>query len=134
MTLKNILKKEVIQQFIRFCLVGVAGATLNYSIFFLLYHFLSVYYSVSSGIGFICSIFLAFFLNKKFTFKLGKDKKTKTRIIKYFLVNLSSLLLGLFFLNFFVEILYINVYIANFFVIGIQTVSNFTGSRLFAFK
>ena len=121
-----------INQFIKFCIVGFFGALLNYSTFFILYNYLSVYYIISSGTGFILSVFLAFYLNKKYTFNIVT--KSKNKLVKYFSVNIFSLILGLLSLAFFVEILFINIYIANLLIIGIQTTSNFLGSKLFVFS
>ena|SRR3989344_8215576 len=123
---------KTINQFIKFCIVGFFGALLNYSTFFILYNYLSVYYMISSGTGFIISVFLAFYLNSKYTF--NNPQKSKKRLVKYFSVNIFSLLLGLLSLAFLVEILSINVYISNLLVIGIQTSSNFIGSKLFVFR
>lgn len=132
--IKKEAKSRLFIQFVKFCIVGVIGATFNYSIFFILYRFFNIYYIISSATGFILSIFLAFFLNKGFTFKIKENKKTKSMIIKYFLVNIFTILLVMVILRFFVEILKINIYIANFLIIGIASVSNFTGSKLFVFK
>jgi putative flippase GtrA len=127
-------KKKLAWQFIRFCLVGVVGATFNYSLFFLLYHFFAVYYLLASGTGFVCSIFVAFFLNSRFTFNSTDKKQYKSQLVRYFLVNIFTLILGLSLLKVFVDVLYLNVYIMNFFTLGIQAVSNFTGSKLFVFN
>ncbi len=126
------MKQEIIKQFIIFCIVGFFGALLNYSIFFVLYTYLSVYYIISSGAGFVLSVFLAFYLNKKYTFKTVE--KSKIILIKYFLVNTFTLILGLISLALLVEILKINIYLSNIIVIGIQTSSNFLGSKIFVFK
>lgn len=126
--------KESRSQFVNFCLVGIVGATINYSIFFLLYNFLRVNYIISSGTGFVLSLAAAFFLNKRYTFKTPSDREYKIIGLKYILVNLFSLSLGLICLRFFVEALGFNTYLANFLIIGIQTTSNFIGSKLFAFR
>jgi putative flippase GtrA len=55
--------KEGTKQFFKFCLVGVVGATINYSIFFILFDIFGVYYIISSGTGFIISLIAAFSLN-----------------------------------------------------------------------
>lgn len=123
---------KTINQFIKFCTVGFFGALLNYSTFFILYNYFSVYYILASGTGFVLSVFLAFNLNKRYTFKI--TEKSKITLIKYFLVNIFTLILGLVSLAFLVEILKINVYLSNILVIGIQTSSNFIGSKIFVFK
>ncbi|MEK6893823.1 MAG: GtrA family protein, partial [Nanoarchaeota archaeon] len=125
--------KRLMGQFIKFCMVGSVGATINYSLFFLLYHFLGVYYITASGTGFLCSLLVAFLLNSRFTFNFSNKEQFKRKLFKYFIVNIFTLILGLSLLKIFVDVLYLNVYIMNFFVMGIQAVSNFTGSKLFVF-
>jgi len=132
--MSDYLKKESVRQFLTFCIMGSIGVSFNYSIFFILFHFLHVYYIISSATGFIIGIFLVFFLNKQFTFRVPSYKDPRILFVKYFIVNITSLLIGLLMLRFFVEILYINIYIANLFVLGITSVTNFTGSKLFAFR
>jgi putative flippase GtrA len=113
-------------------MVGSLGAIVNYSIFFILLNKFQVFYIAASGMGFILSVFLAFYLNKKYTFQI--TGKTKSSLIKYFSVNLFSLLIGLIFLAYLVENLLINVYLSNLLVIGVQTISNFLGSKFIAFR
>ena len=126
------MNQQTINQFIKFCMVGFAGAIVNYSTFFILFNKFQIFYILASATGFILSVFLAFYLNKKYTFQI--TGKTKSRLIKYFSVNLFTLILGLLFLALFVENLLVNVYIANLLVIGIQTISNFLGSKFIAFR
>lgn len=126
------MNQQTINQFIKFCMVGSLGAIVNYSIFFILLNKFQVFYIAASGMGFILSVFLAFYLNKKYTFQI--TGKTKSSLIKYFSVNLFSLLIGLIFLAYLVENLLINVYLSNLLVIGVQTISNFLGSKFIAFR
>lgn len=121
-------------QLIRFGLVGVIGVTFNYSIFFVLYRFLNVYYIVSSATGFVLGIFLVFFLNKEFTFKIKGYDQVKKMIFKYYIINLSLASFGLILLSFFVEILHINVYIADAFILAIIAILHFMGSKFLVFR
>lgn len=131
---KEAEKYPLLAQFIKFCMVGVAGVTFNYSLFFISYYFLKAHYAVAYSVGFITAIFLAFFLNKKFTFKVKTQIGLKPMMIKYFSVNMASFLLGLFILKFLVEAIRINPLIANVITLGSTAISNFTGSKIFAFK
>ena len=126
-----ILKK----QFFRFCIVGVVGVSFNYSLFFVSYRFLRFHYILSSAIGFICAIFLAYYLNSAFTFNYNYEGRKKILIlIKYFGVNVFSLMFGLVFLRFLVEILKITPYIANVLNIGLTTFTNYFGSKFIVFR
>lgn len=131
----GILKKyAILNQLIKFCMVGALGAVVNYSIFFLLFFYLKFHYIISSGTGFVVSVYTSFFLNKRFTFKIRDSDGMKKTMIKYFSVNIFSMLLGLLALAGFVELLHINVYIANLLTVGFTTSCNFVGSKFFAFR
>jgi putative flippase GtrA len=114
-------------------MVGVVGVTFNYSIFFVLYNYFLMHYLAASASGFIAAILLAFLLNKKFTFKSSNERYTH-KLALYFGVNLCSLALGLAALALFVEVMHINVYIANFLILGITAMSNFLGSKFVVFR
>jgi len=134
--LKHLFNYLLKHQFIRFCIVGTIGVIFNYSIFFIMLYFFNILYLISSATGFISAIFLAFTLNKSFTFKIKKSNNLKNTsyFIKYTLVVFISLGIGLSFLWLLVDILKINPYISNVLNIGLTTITNFTGSKYFAFK
>jgi len=127
-------------QFIRFCMVGAVGAAVLLGIASLLNYLSDKHYifhinpSLAFTIGFLCSVVVAFILNKNFTFSLKGSKRAKIMFIKYLGVTLFSLLLGRIAIKLFVDFLNINTYISFFLTAGVTTLSNFIGSKLFAFK
>ena len=131
---KIIKNHPILEQIIKFCIVGALGAVINYSIFFLLLFYLKIHYIVSSGTGFVVSVFTSFILNRRFTFKIRSRRIMKNTVIKYFSVNIFSMLSGLLALAGFVELLYINVYIANLLAVGFTASCNFLGSKFFVFR
>jgi putative flippase GtrA len=127
--IREVSKSPTLIQLIKFGLIGIVGVTLNYSIFFILYHFFKLHYALSSATGFAIGILLVFFLNKNFTFGIKSNEETKKMIIKYYILNISLALLSLLLLSFFVEFLHINVYIANILSLGIIAILHFIGSK-----
>lgn len=123
-------------EFSKFCIVGTLGASFNYSIFFLLFHFFDVYYVIASGTGLISAAFISFTLNKIFTFKGTSSQRNDILkyLLKYISVIMISLFAGINFLRFIVDTLNVNPYISNIFTIGLTTIINFTGSKYYAFK
>lgn len=123
------------QRFIRFCLVGVIGVTTNYSIFAALLYFFHINYLISAATGFLLGVFLVYFLNKHFTFKVTSGNKLVNflSMLRYYGINLFSLMLGLIALYILAEAFYINPYIANMLTIGITTVTNYLGSKYFVY-
>jgi len=134
MKLINLFKKEEARQFIRFCIVGVFGGAFTYAVFVILFKFFKFHYIPASATGFILGVFFVFFLNKNFTFRVYEKRQIKSMMIKYYGVNLFSLVLGMIALAIFVEIFLISPYISNIFILGITTLSNFFGSKFIVFK
>lgn len=128
------LKNEVASQFIIFCMVGALGVALNYSIFFVFLRVLNVHYLLASAAGFTLPIFVVFFLNKRFTFKVHGKDGTTGMLIRYYLVALFSLAIDQLSMAAQVEIIHVNSLIAKVITIGMTTMSNFLGSKFFAFR
>ena len=119
-------------QFIRFAVVGVISTALNYSLFLLLLSVLSINYLIASAFGYVCGLCLGYPLNRLWTFELVQDSSDKK--IKYLLVYLLSLVMGLVLLEFLVINLLFRPEIANIFVIGFLTLAKFIGVKYLVFK
>ena len=119
------------KQFFRFIIIGSFSTIVNYSFFFILYEFLSIYYIFASGIGFILGVFSSYSFNKSWTFQIEKNK---SYVFRYLTIYSLSLLIGLVFLNFLVEILVIMPLLGNLLTIGLTTILNFLGSKFLVFK
>ena len=119
------------RQFLKFITVGFFSTAFNYTIFFICYQYLSLYYVASSAVGFIVGIFFGYGFNKNWTF--GAKGKTRSYVYRYYLVYTASLFLGLAFLKFCVDLLGIAPEVANVLVIGLCTCMNFTGTKFWVF-
>lgn len=99
-------------------------------------YFLKIDYIISSATGFILAIFVAYTLNKLFTFKVkhARHRENIKALIKYSLVCLFSLVLGLSILWVLVEIINLNPYVSNVLNIGVTTFSNYFGSKYIVFR
>ena len=120
------------EQFLKFIIFGVLSTFVNYSVFFVLYKFFSLHYSLAYIIGFIAGIFLAYTFNKKWTFRIKEN--TKKYILKYFFVYIVSMILGLFCLKFLVNYLGVIAEISNVIIIGMTTCTNFLGVKFWVFR
>jgi len=124
-------KDQACLRFIRFVIVGGIGTVICYAIFFVML-LLGENYLVASASTYVLGVTVAFFFNRKFTFR--SDKKGIMLIVKYFSVYLSSLMLGMIALSILVEMFFLHPVIANILVTGMTTVTNFTGTSLFVFR
>lgn len=134
MIIPRVLKSEWAPQFITFCMVGALGVVLNYSIFFISLRVLGAHYLLASAAGSTLPIFVVFFLNKRFTFKLHGKEGTTGMLIRYLLVASFSLGIDQASMAVQVEVLHVNSLIAKVFTMGMTTASNFLGSKFLAFR
>ena len=121
------LTKEVL----KFIVVGVFSTIVNYLCFYILYEFVHINYMISSASGYMLGVLAGYVLNKRWTFK--SDSKSKTEIVKYYVVYLISLAISLKALELLVTGFGLDPKIAQILVIGISTVINFLGLKLFIF-
>ena len=121
------------RQFLRFIVVGLISTAVSYGVFFIALHFFSLYYLVSSALGFFSGVVVGFFCNKSWTFE-ASDKSHKDIIAKYFLVYLISLFIGMGCLKILVDFFHLSPELANFLIIGVTTCTNFIGVKFLVFK
>ena len=132
MALKNILKREISKQFLRFAIVGLACATLTYLIFILSYYFLTINYLISATLGIVAGVSFGFGFNKKCSF--NSKKRNVIALPKYILVYVISWLFNLVALKFLVESKGLNPIPSNLIILPIIVAINFFGIKIFAFQ
>ena len=84
------IDKSTSREIIRFLIAGTIVNATDFSIYFILFHFLP--YSVSKGISFACAGIVGYFLVKFFTFK-HNNPLSYAEVVQYALIN--SLALGI---------------------------------------
>lgn len=129
----NLLKNKISIEFYKFIVVGIWSTIVNYGMFYILLEFVEINYLISSAVGFICGVFAGYGLNRRWTFKIDKEK-SRIEIIKYYTVYILSLILSLLFLKFIVDIVGLDPKIANILAIGLTTCTNFVGIKIIVFK
>ena len=129
----NLLKNGISIEFYKFIVVGIWSTIINYGVFYFLLDFFSVNYLIASAIGFMFGVFVGYRFNRKWTFKVEKQKNY-IEVTKYYSVYIFSLMLSLFFLRVTVGVFDINPKIANILAIGVTTFTNFIGIKLVVFK
>ena len=130
-----------VEQFIKFCLVGVTNAAVSYITHCVVLFFIEgkvpFDYLISSTCGFILSVLNAFILNNRFVFK---EQNTSTRDILISLLRtyesyaLTGLLFNYGMLYLFCDVLGMSKYIAPLVVMAISTPANFLLNKFWAFR
>lgn len=122
----------MLKQFIKFGLVGVSNTLISLGIYYLLY-FLGSHYLIANAIGFIVSVFNAYYWNNKYVFKKTQDGNLKP-FIKTFLAYGVTFLLstGLLFIS--VQYAGISKIVAPLICLAVTTPINFFVNKFWAFK
>jgi len=123
--------KKLIEQVMKFVIVGGLSFVLDFIIYYVLTNFFSVYYLVAGFFSFILSLIFNYLMSMKFVFK-SKDDLKKSHEFAIF-ATLSVLGLGLNLLSLFilVDLFKTNDLIAKVFVAGIVMVFNFVTRKIF---
>lgn len=125
--------KQTAHQFLKFVLIGCCSLILNYGTFFISFKKLSLNYLLASALGYAAGLVISYTFNRLWTFKSKEENKTKEFSL-FITVYLISLGLSLITLKVLVGTFQLSPLLANLFAIGVSTVSNFTGLKLFVFR
>ena len=114
----------MIEQFIKFCLVGGSGVVVDFSLTYLFKEKFRVNKYVSNSIGFITAASSNYILNRLWTFNSSDPE-----VVQQYLIFLGISLIGLVLNNSAIYILSekfkYNFYLAKIFAIGVVTIWNF---------
>jgi putative flippase GtrA len=130
--IKELLKREVTKQFLRFCLVGIESTIFTYLIYLLFFHFFGFTYAFSYVPGVVLGTLFGFYFNKSFSFESREEIKKSLFI--YLGVYAFSLTIGGFFLKLLVNKGGLHPLIAIIPVLIFTTIVNFLGTKILAFK
>jgi putative flippase GtrA len=127
--------RDTFHQFIIFCAVGIVNTLAGLSVILILSEILGVHYILSNILGYGVGLVVAFILHRRITFKLNaRDDVIKNEIGKFTLVFIICYLIQLGCLYLFVEKIGIYQSYAQFLGLGIYTVLNYIGHRIFTFN
>lgn len=117
--------------FSRFALIGFLATALEYGLFYIL---LTIGFNsyISSAVGYVLGVYLAFIWNRKYTFH-QKRTKLGVEVVKFVLIYLIALIFILLFLDTFLRMGF-DPRIANFFAILCVSIINYIGNHYFVYS
>lgn len=127
------LRKESINRFLKFCLVGLSGIIVNQGLLWLLTEKANLYYLFSGFISIESSIITNFFLNDIWTFKKQRKSILMRRLAKFNLARILTLLINLFVL-WILTTLGMNYLISNLIGIAVATLLAYSISSRWVWK
>jgi putative flippase GtrA len=119
-------------RFVKYSIIGVTGATLDFLLFALFVKVFGVYYLFANVISVTAGITNNFFLNAFFNFR--KKDRLLNRFVKFYSVGLFGLLLSSALLYIAVEVLFISEIISKIIIIGVIVIVQYTLNKKFTFK
>lgn len=125
-------KKEVLIEFIKFCIVGVSNVVINLIVYYIMLYFGASEY-IANTFGYFISLINAYIWNVKWVFS-KHDTNSKQAILKFFIVYIFSYFLSMFLLFLFVEIVGISKFIVPLINIAITTPINFILNKFWSFR
>ncbi len=123
-------------QFIRFALVGSSGVLVNLGVYSGSIYLLHFHYLLAATFSFVVAMSSNFLLNLRWTFKTHGNgiKAIGDQYLRYAMVTLVSYGINMAVLWILVDLHHWHKIMAQLAAIGITTLSNFLGSKLWAFK
>lgn len=119
-------------QFIKYCIIGVTGASLDFVIFTIMTHFYGIFYQYANVFSVTLGITNNFFLNVFFNFK--KQDKLFLRFISFYGVGLFGLALSALTLHLLVNYLYFELVLSKLVTIFLVTIVQYTLNKIITFK
>jgi len=120
------------RELIIYGIIGGFSASLDFCIFSLLTNVFSMHYLIANIISVTIGICNSFYFNRKFNFKV-KDKTYK-RLVLFYVIGISGLLLSSFLLWLFSNYLILNAIVAKLITIPAVTILQFTMNKYISFR
>ncbi len=126
------MSKELITQFIKFCLVGSTGTLIHLGLLYILTEFFYIWYIFSAAAAFMVAVANNFVWNKYWTFK-DKTPEIPRQFISYTVVNIISLGINLSVLYILTEYVGMWYMTAQVVAILVALSNNYLGNKKFTF-
>jgi len=127
-------KKNVLEQFFKFAIVGIIGTVVNLLFLYIFTDLFEIYYLISAMFSFVISLTNNYILNKIWTFKEKIKSDFNKKYLKFALVSLCSLVVNLVFLYLFTEFIGIYYMLSQILAIGFAMIVNFLGNKIWTFS
>ena len=123
--------KKLIEQVMKFVIVGGLSFVLDFIIYYVLKNYFSVYYLIAGFFSFTLSLIFNYLMSMKFVFKSKDDLKKTHEFIIFVTLSVMGLGLNLLCLFILVDIYKMNDLIAKILVAGIVMFFNFVTRKIF---
>lgn len=127
------LDKAYLVKLFTYGFVGVIGTAIHFSTLALLVEWFDQDPVFSSSVGFVLTVIVSFYLNKKYTFRVQAGK-TSSKFLKYVIVSSSGFVLNGLIMFLAVDVLSWHYFIGQSIVVVVLPVSNFLLNNYWTFR
>ncbi len=120
-------------QFINFSTVGVINMALSYLVYAALIY-LHVHHQIANLMSFWISVLNGYLLNRFWVFKKNAADRSPTQALRYFATYGFNMLLGIFLMYLYVDVLHITKYIVPFISLPITIPLNYCINKFWVFR
>ena len=128
--LYNLLLKN--KQLIKYGIIGCFCVGIDFIVYWLLVQIVKMPYLYANIISVHCGIFVSFFLNRQFTFKV--KNKTLLRFISFYIIGLTGLAISSGLLFFLVEKIELNELVSKAFTVIVVALIQFLLNKYISFR
>lgn len=125
--------QRAVGQFWKYCLVGASGFIVNLMVFSVMVSVFDVHYWLAGTVSFGVAVTNNFVLNRYWTFG-SSERDIFSQATRFLVISVTSWALNMLLLRLFIEDGNFNQYVAQTLAIGMVTVLNFTGNKLWSFR
>lgn len=125
--------KKLLNQLLKFGIVGFIAFLIDYAILFILTDFVGINYLISSAISFVVSLIFNYIASIKFVFEVGHEQTSKDMFTFVFL-SVIGLIINEIIMYIGVDILNINYLVVKIGATAIVMVYNFVTRKIFIEK
>jgi dolichol-phosphate mannosyltransferase len=127
-------KYVIINQFVKFVLVGGSGVLVNLFVYSVMVSYMSLHYVLSATLSFIVANICNYYFNRVFTFNIRHGRRFFFVYLKFLTVCTLGYIINIVSLICLVEVLHLGKITAQLFAILLSTLNNFIGSKQWAFR
>ncbi len=124
------LNNQTIKELIIFCIIGFVLLVIDFGVYSIMYHYMSIKLEISKGVAYIFGTLVSFYLNKKLTFK----KEYKHNFLIKFIILYCFSFVGNVMFNTLIFNYTENFIFAYIFALFIAVAINFIGQKFWVFK
>lgn len=126
--------RETIVHFIKYSLVGFLNAIFSILVYFILLKILKINYLIAFSISWASGILLTYSINFLWVFKPEDKLSFKNRLWKYVSIFVVSYSINIVLLKHFTELLEIDPFIIQLFILPLIVMINFCGVKYWALR